>query len=263
MAVELQATVGGRAPGTTGRRGRLLALRALIPIAVLAAWEASSHGTYLVPPVLPTLGKLVTSLGGGAYLPSLADSLKAAMGGYVIAIAAGTACGLALGRSTALASVFDPIVGGFFAVPRIILYPVLLAALGIGFESKLWLAALSAVFPIMLNTTAGVRDVSPVLDKLGRSLGCTRSQRVRLIFLPAAAPAIMVGLRIGFSIALISTIFAELFAAVDGIGLRLQQAYALQQYASMYAIVVLITAVALVGSLLFWLAEKRMREAFA
>src|SRR5690606_38207189 len=111
----------------------------------------------------------------------------------------------------ALGSVFDPIIGGFFAVPRIILYPVLLAAVGITFEAKMWLAAISALFPIMLNTTAGVRDVRPVLDKMARSLGCTTVQRLRLVHIPASVPAILVGMRIGFSIALISTIFAELF----------------------------------------------------
>lgn len=240
----------------------MLALRALIPVIVVAAWEFSSRLTYLVPPVLPTIGTLATGLSRGTLLPALADSLKAAMGGYFIAIVVGVTGGLALGRSRLLASVLDPIVGGFFAVPRIILYPVLLAALGIGFESKLWLAAMSALFPILLNTTAGVRDTRPALEKLARSLGCSRAQRVRLVYLPSALPAIMVGLRIGFSIALISTIFAELFAAVDGIGLRLQQTYALQQYPAMYAIVVLITVVALTGSLLFWAAENRLREVF-
>lgn len=241
---------------------RLLALRLVVPALVVVAWEVSSRLTYLVPPVVPTFSTLATGLSRGTLLPPLADSLKAAMGGYAIAIVAGIGGGLALGRSRTLSSVFDPIVGGFFAVPRIILYPVLLAALGIGFESKLWLAAVSAVFPILLNTTAGVRDTRPALDKLGRSLGCSRQQRIRLIYLPSALPAIMVGLRIGFSIAVISTIFAELFAAVDGIGLRLQQTYALQQYTMMYATVVLITVVALTGSLLFWAAENRLREVF-
>jgi NitT/TauT family transport system permease protein len=185
------------------------------------------------------------------------------MAGYLIATIVGVTGGLALGRSRMLARIFDPLVGGFFAVPRIILYPVLLAAIGISFESKLWLSAISAVFPILLHTSAGVRAVNPVLVKVGRSLGCSLAQRIRLIYLPSATPAIMVGLRIGFSIALISTVFAELFAAAEGIGLRLQQAFSLQQYTQMFAIVLLISLVAFTGSLIFWAVELRLRRMFA
>ena len=181
--------------------------------------------------------------------------------GFAIAAALGLVVGVVLGRSRFLGAVFDPVITGLFAVPRIILYPVILVAVGVGLEAKVWLVVVSAFFPIVLNTIAGVRNVSPTLIKLGRSLGCSRLQLARKIYLAAAAPTVMVGVRMGFSIAFISVIVAELFAATTGLGLLVQKAYGLQQYADMFAVVLLITSIALAGNVLLWVLERRIRGA--
>ncbi len=215
----------------------------------------------LVPSIGTTLDSLVSGFTSERYGPALLDSMKAVAIGFAIAAALGLVVGVVLGRSRFLGAVFDPVITGLFAVPRIILYPVILVAVGVGLEAKVWLVVVSAFFPIALNTIAGVRNVSPTLIKLGRSLGCSRLQLARKVYLAAAAPTVMVGVRLGFSVAFISVTIAELFAAASGLGLLVQKAYGLQQYADMFAVVLLITSIALAGNVLLWVVERRVRGA--
>ena len=186
--------------------------------------------------------------------------MKAVFGGFAIAAAVGLPLGIALGRSRFLGSVFDPLIAGTFAVPRIIIYPVLLAYFGVGVSAKLWMAAISAFFPIVMNTTAGIRDVNPTLVKMGRSMSCNTVQLARKIYLPAAAPTVAVGLRIGFSISFISVIIAELFASAEGLGRVVDRAYAFQQLPRMYSVVLLIALIAFAGNLVLWTLERRLRS---
>jgi NitT/TauT family transport system permease protein len=243
------------------RPGPLVVGRLLVPVVVLGIWEVSSTRSELIPSIGSTVESLADAFATKDLASSLVDSMQAVGGGFLIAAVVGVALGILLGSSRRLAAVVEPLVTAAFAVPRIVLYPVLLAAFGVGLSAKLWMAVLSAVFPILLNTAAGVRDVDPTLVKLGRSVGCSGLSMARRIYAPAAAPAIMVGIRLGFSVAFISVIIAELFAAAEGLGLVIQQAYAFQDYATMFGVVLLVTAIAFGANLVLWILERRLHAA--
>lgn len=240
---------------------RLTASRSAVPVAVVLAWALAATASDLVPTPLATFTSLIEGFTEGWIVSPLVDTLKAVAGGFAVAVLVGVTAGIVLGVSAAVSDVLDPVIAGLFAVPRIILYPVILAIFGVGLEAKLWMAAFSAVFPIMLNTGAGVRSVSPTLVKLGRSVGCGALSLVRYVYLPSATPAVMVGIRIGMSISFISVVIAELFAAVNGLGLEVQSSYGLQNYPKMFSVVLLITVIALVMNLVLWSAERRVRTA--
>jgi ABC-type nitrate/sulfonate/bicarbonate transport system permease component len=241
------------------RARRLWAGWLAVPLVATGAWAVVAEVTDLVSPVGPTLSALADAFTEGWIGAPLANTSIAVFGGFAIAAVAGLLTGFALARVRILAAIFEPILTALFAVPRIILYPVLLAGFGVGIQAKLWMAAISAFFPIAITTTAGVRDVSATLIKLGRSLNCSRRQMVTKIYVPAAAPSLMTGLRIGFSIAFISVIIAELFASSDGLGRVLDRAYAFQQLPRMYAVVLLIVLIAFFVNLALWLIERRLR----
>lgn len=244
--------------GERRNAGRL----ALLGVVILVWWAASLSSNLVASP-----GTTITALWQGfadnwIQIPLL-DSARAILAGFVLAALIGVPAGVLLGYSRCLAAVVDPFLTMLFAVPRVILYPVILASVGVGFEAKVWMAVLSAVLPIMMNTMAGVRSTSDTLLKLGKSIGCGTPGLLRFICLPAATPAIMVGLRIGLSISFISVIVAELFAATQGLGLVIQSAYGLQQYPRMFAVVLLITVVALLVNLcLLWL-ERRIGKSLS
>ena len=250
-----------------GAGGELLSPRAklwlgwlAVPLVLVVIWVVSASSSSLIPSLGSAISSLVDGFGDGWIYTPLADSMQAVLGGFVIAAAVGLPIGFLLGRSRFLGSVFDPLIAGTFAIPRIIIYPVLLAYFGVGVSAKLWMAAISAFFPIVMNTTAGIREVSPTLVKMGRSMSCSTVQLARKIYLPAAAPTVAVGLRIGFSISFISVIIAELFASAEGLGRLVKRAYAFQQLPRMYSVVLLISLIALAGNLILWTLERRLRS---
>lgn len=234
--------------------------RALVIVLVVAAWAIAAQISDLFPPLGTTLTQLVEAFSEGWIFAPMWDTMKAVVGGFLLAAVLGFGVGYALGRIRFLAMIFDPIVTALFVVPRIIFYPVLLALFGIGTTSKLWMGMLSGFFPIVLSTIAGIKAVDPVLVRLGRSLRCSRWQMATRIFLPAAAPTIMVGFRIGFGVSFISVIFAEFFAATQGLGYVTLNAYNQLQMPRMYAVVLVITGIAIIGNLILWSLERRIRS---
>lgn len=233
--------------------------RIAVPALLVLAWALADARSDLIPSVGASVDKLVDGFREGWISDPLQNTAQAVVGGFVIAAAVGLPVGVALGRSRFLGSLFDPVISGLFAVPRIIVYPVLLAMFGVGVGAKMWMAVISAFFPIVMNTAAGMREVNPVLVKLGRSMNASRAQMVRKIYLPAATPSVMVGLRIGFSISFIAVIIAELFATSEGLGRVIKQAYAFQKLPEMFAVVLLIILIAFVVNLAMWILERRLR----
>jgi NitT/TauT family transport system permease protein len=260
--MEAHAATPGRAVAARtllGPAARLWLGRLAVPLVLIVVWVVVAARTTLVPSLGSTVSTLVDGFGDGWVLTPLGDSMQAVIGGFLIASGVGLPLGVLLGRSRFLGTVFDPLIAGLFSVPRIIIYPVLLAYFGVGLSAKLWMAAVSAFFPIVMNTTAGIREVSPTLVKMGRSMSCGPLQLARKVYLPAAAPTVMVGLRIGFSISFISVIIAELFAASEGLGRVVDRAYAFQKLPRMYAVVLLIALIAFAGNLILWALERRLR----
>lgn len=249
----------GAAPRRLSDSAKVTLGRLAVPIVLALAWVVADRASDLIPSVGSTVSTLVDSFTEGWIWDPLWDTGQAVVAGFVIAAVIGLPFGIAMGRLRYFGRLFDPIVDGLFAVPRIILYPVMLAMFGVGVSAKLWMAAISAFFPIVMNTAAGMREVSPTLVKLGRSLKASRLQMVRKLYLPAATPSVMVGLRIGFSISFIAVIIAELFASPKGLGRILDLAYGRQELSRMFAVVLLIVLIAFFVNLALWMLERRLR----
>lgn len=252
------------APATPRPRGprswRLPVARAAVPLLVVLAWQLISPLSDLVPSPADTFGQLYAGFIEGWIYEGLIATGSAIAYGFVLGTAFGFPLGYFMGRSKILTALFGPMVAGTFAVPRVIVYPVFLAIFGVGLYAETAMVAISAFFPILMSTSAAVRNVSDSLLKLGRSLNASSLQMARKIVIPAAAPGIMVGIRIGFSVAVIAAIVAELFAARDGLGLMISNAYALQDLPRMYAIVLLIMLAAFAGNMLLWWGERRLSD---
>jgi NitT/TauT family transport system permease protein len=238
--------------------GKVLVVRIAVPLLVLLVWAIVASRTDLVPTIGATASALKDGIAAGWMQSALGHTLQATVLGYAIAIAIGVPAAFAIGTSRYLTAVFQPVVTGLFAVPRIVLYPALLAMVGVGVPAEMWLAVISAVFPILLSTLAGVQGVSPSLVKLGRSMRCSPLQMVGKIYLPAAAPSVLTGLRLGFSIALVSVTIAELIASTGGLGNLIATAYSFQELPKMYAMIVVICAVAIVANLVLWAVEQQV-----
>jgi NitT/TauT family transport system permease protein len=234
--------------------------RAAVLVALVLIWALLSSMSGLVASPTASVTALGKRFADGSIYRHLDATLQAVAIGFLIAAAIGFPLGYAIGRSKFLGAVFDPIVAGAFAIPRVVFFPILLQIFGVGVGAQAAMAALAAVFPIMVSTTAGVRAINALLPKLARSLSLSPLQTVTKIYIPAMAPSLMVGIRIGFSIAFINVIIAEFFAARAGLGLLALRAYGMLDLPTMYGIIVLLAAIALAGNLGLWAVERRLGE---
>jgi NitT/TauT family transport system permease protein len=145
-------------------------------------------------------------------------SLEVFAVGLIAALILGMALGLLMGRYRLAEYILDPYVYALDATPRVALIPLLLLWFGLGTSSKIAIVFLSGLFPVLMNTFAGVRTVSAHLVDIGRAYGAREGKIFTKIILPAALPFVMAGIRLAVGRALIGIITAEMFTAVTGLG---------------------------------------------
>jgi NitT/TauT family transport system permease protein len=153
------------------------------------------------------------TLGRDAYV-----SLSEFAGGISLALAVGVPLGLMLGAFPVLRDLLDPPVMAIYATPQLALLPIFVLWLGIGMASKIAVVFLGAVIPIVVNSMAGVRQVDRTLVVAARSFCATRRDVFVKVILPASLPAIMVGIRLGLSRAVLGVVVAEMYVSQEGVG---------------------------------------------
>lgn len=197
-----------------------LALRLGFLALLLLLWEALARqappGLFAGPrEVLAALGRLWSE---GRLAPALAASLKVYLTGTLAAILAGIAIGTAMGMSRTIARTIDIYVHALAATPRVAFIPLIIVAVGLGWQAKALVVFLGAVMPVILNSYAGVRNADPDLVEMARATGASRGRILWHVVLPGALPFLLAGVRIGATIGLINTVVAELYTAVSGLG---------------------------------------------
>lgn len=243
-----------------GRIGMAIAL----PLLLIAAWWLASEGSEnLYFPPLKTIVEVFpeTWLEGGADAPIVADllpSLGRLTLGLAFAALLGIGAGLAIGRSSTLRAITEPVLEIFRAIPPPALVPLLVAIAGIDTLMKVLVIVLGCVWPILLNTVEGVRSIDPVLSDTCRAYGVRGQTRLRALVLRSASPQIMTGLRQALSLGIILMVISEMFAASNGIGytvVQFQRTFALPQ---MWTGIIVLGLLGVVLSWLFRLVEARV-----
>jgi ABC-type nitrate/sulfonate/bicarbonate transport system permease component len=176
---------------------------------------------------------------------------------YAIAVAAGVLVGYLVARSRNLIRIFEPVLAGVFAIPLTLFFPLFVVFFGIGPESKVAYGAVYSFFPIALNTIAGFSSVDELYLRAVRSMGAGSLAQFRHVYLPAALPVTLTGLRIGFVICIASVLGGETLAAATGIGKSIALAAELMETARLYAWIAFVVIVAVMLNLLVLAAETR------
>jgi NitT/TauT family transport system permease protein len=192
----------------------------LIVAAAVAAWEMIVRLGLVSPIILAAPSDIVLAAlhDGFVFARALAVTLFEIGAAILIAWTIGVALGILVGSSHAWSAAIAPVLSSIFAIPLIILYPLLMAWLGIGALSKIVFGVLSGFFPIALNTIDGVRAVEQRYITFARSVGATPLQTQARIVLPLALPAIVSGLRVGTGLVVIGVVVTEMLASLGGIG---------------------------------------------
>lgn len=138
--------------------------------------------------------------------------------GYGSAVILGILAGIVLAEWRTLRDFSDPLISMLYATPIIALGPLFILWMGIGVISKVAIIFLTAVFPIIINTVAGLTTTERTLIDVARSLGASSGQIYTKVRIPSSIPFIIAGLRLSVARALVGVVIAELFGARAGLG---------------------------------------------
>ncbi len=170
--------------------------------------------------------RLYELFASGEIYPHLWTTGQELVFGYVIGVTGGVVGGYALGRSPWLARIFEPYLMAFYGVPKIALAPLFIIWFGIGMGSKIALASIMVFFLVFYNVFAGVRSVDRELVNLTLVMGANQRQLTYHVYLPAAAPFVMLGMRMAIPYSVIGVIVGEFTASTQGLGLFIHEASA-------------------------------------
>lgn len=198
------------------------ALRAALPVAIVAAWWFVSETGIVSPVVFPSplhvLSALADLVRTGELIQALPVSLARAGAGLAFGLGIGIFFGVVNGLFRLGEELFDSSFQIIRQIPFIATVPLFIIWFGIAEEMKIIIIALACVFPVYLNTYAGVRYVDSRLVEAGQVFGLNAVKRITSIILPAALPQILVGVRYAMGVSLLALVLAESVNARSGLG---------------------------------------------
>jgi ABC-type nitrate/sulfonate/bicarbonate transport system permease component len=166
--------------------------------------------------------------------------------------------GLPIGLFPRLRRTLEPVLEFFRAIPPVALVPLLIMLTGFGNVMKVTVVVVGAIWPILLNTVEGVKAVDPVLSDTCRTYRIQGWARLRYFVLPAASPQIVVGMRLGLSIAIVLMVISEMFAAMDGLGSAIIYFQRSFEIPEMWSGVIMLGLFGFTLSLVFQAFERRV-----
>ena len=193
----------------------------IVPVLVLAAWEVFGRAgmlpRYLSAPsaILLALWELAST---GELWPALAASLYRVSAGFVLGTVAGVIVGLGAGLIPGVRHFFDPLVSFLYAIPKVAFLPIFLLLFGLGHASKISIIAFSCFFPVFIASRHAVLSVNKLLVWAAQNMGTPQRTIFFRVVVPAAAPQLFSGVRIGLAHAFVVLFAAELIGSRVGLG---------------------------------------------
>ena len=239
--VQTQRLLPGQIPTTTVIQGASI-------LAFLILWEIIGRTGILFQELVPSIftisGRMWNLLVSEEFWPHLWISLYEIGLGFTVATVIGVGLGLFLGARIFWGDVFEPVFLYLAATPKIIFFPICLMLLGLDKGSKVAIGALSGFFPIVIITITGAREINPVLLRVAQSLRASPLQIYAKVYFPSILRHLFAGLRLGMGVTIIGTFLGEIKLSRGGLGFLAINFYNRFDLASMYAIIVLIFALA-------------------
>jgi ABC-type nitrate/sulfonate/bicarbonate transport system permease component len=236
-------------------------IKIVTAVVLLGSWEF--FGQYANPLLVAVPSQVIAATYelalSGELFSATAESLAAFAVGYAVSLLIGMLIGVAMGANRTVEVVLDPYINALYSMPLIALVPLLMLWVGIGFASKVVIIVLFAVFPIIINTLAGVRNVEKNYLDIGVAFGATRWMTFRGIIIPSAVPYIASGMRLAVSRGIIAMVVAEFLTSIAGLGgLIINYTNQFQTAKAFVPVFVL----AILGNLLTY-AVRKLEEQFA
>ena len=211
----------------------------LLPLGLLVLWHVAVQARWVTEGIIPAPRQVVESwyrwiFGAptqslspysGTWLANVLYSARRVSEGFTLAALVGIPLGLFIGWNRLVSRLVDPSIQLLRPVPITAWLPFSIAVFGIYDRSALFLIGLGAFYPIVVNTTHGVRDTNLLLLRAARMLGARELAVLAKVVFPSALPSIFTGLRLGIGVAWTAVIVAEMIAVKSGLGYVLWDAY--------------------------------------
>jgi NitT/TauT family transport system permease protein len=241
------------------RWGRRLA----ITLALIGLWELLYRVGALNPLLFgsPSLVFAAALKDGGTFISAFWVTGEEILVAMAIAWIGGIVLGVLIGASPLPGLIFAPILSGAIALPLIVLYPVLIAWLGIGVLSKVAYGAAAGFFPVALAALIGIRSIDPRYAEMARAIGATPLQVIVQVKVRLALPAIVSGLKVGTSLVIISVIQSEMLSSIDGLGFWISYHRALFNTGQVYFGIILVLVTAAIANLALTALERKFGRA--
>lgn len=228
----------------TGSGRHLRLSQVALYLAILVAWEVLPRSGLIprlfVPPLSEALRTLVQD--HREYFGSLPTTLGEILVSYAIACGGGILVGHLIAAVPAAQRMLLPVLRSAYAVPLVVLYPVMMVWFGLGSQSKIAFASIYAFIPTMLTAVAGVAALNPGLAETARAFGATRAQQILYVALPASLPSMVAALRLGGALVIVGVIVAQMLGAAEGLGFLITRQRTLLNSPGVYAGIILVLA---------------------
>jgi NitT/TauT family transport system permease protein len=232
--------------------------------AFLLAWEICADSGAINPLFISSPSRIALTGAALSADPDFWNDVRVSASefifGYAAAAAIGIPLGLAMGWSRRLSYLFSPFVDTLNAVPRVTLLPLLIIWFGIGIWSKVAVAFLGAVIPIIISALAGVKTNEARFLTMARSFSASRMKAFGSIILPGTVPFIFTGLKYAAGRALLGVVVGELYAATAGVGHMIADAGNMFQTDTLFFGVLVFTVTGLVVVGLLDRLERRFQR---
>jgi NitT/TauT family transport system permease protein len=216
--------------------------------AIVVAWEVVGRTANLtvLPPLTEIFAALWRFLTDGTILDSLGVSMITLGLGMAASIGLGILIGALMGRYRTVEYALDVYINAAMAAPMVAFVPVFILVFGIGYPTRVLTVIIFAIFPIIVNTFAGIRNVDPALVEMGRSFGASERQLFWRVRIPAAFPLLLAGIRLGTARGVKGLINGEVLVAVVGLGALVERFGTPFSMERLYALIFFLVALALI-----------------
>lgn len=231
-----------------------------LPIVLVLGWGfySAANPSIYFPALTNILTRFKENWIFDRFLQDVVPSLTIFVLGYVLAVVIGVMLGLVLASVPLLEKIVDPFLQFMRALPSIALIPIVLVFAGIGLESKIFVVALGAVWPVLLNTIDGIHATEPELKRTAKVYKVPGHVYLTKVMLPAASPNILAGARVSLAIAMVLMVGSELFAATRGVGHFILQSQQSFEIVDMWTGILLLGILGYLCTQIFSIVERKV-----
>jgi sulfonate transport system permease protein len=245
------------------RTGSRWWLRAVVPVLLLVAWWATTAAGLFdrsqLPPPLDVWRAAEQLWGTGQLQTNIAISVQRVLIGFACGAGAGLVLGGLTGASRIVHDLLAPTLSAFRAVPSLAWVPLLGLWIGLGEPPKITLVAIGAFFPVYTTVASALSHLDPALVEVGRAYGRRGVGLFTSVLLPATAPALVSGLRLGLAQSWLFLVAAELISSSIGLGYQMVNGQNTSRTDQVFLAIILLALLGKATDVVLGLVENRVK----